>query len=123
MEGQEDKLYCPFCGSSQLTANKKGFGAGKAVTGAILTGGIGLLAGFIGSGDVKITCINCGCQWKPGQLKTTPLSEYEKRGYYNLLKTKEEEKRKAEEPMSTGTKIALSLCAVIWMLITMAMCK
>lgn len=38
MEEQEDKLYCPNCGSSQLTANKKGFGAGKAVTGAILTG-------------------------------------------------------------------------------------
>ena len=46
MEEQEDKLYCPNCGSSQLTANKKGFGAGKAVTGAILTGGIGLLAGL-----------------------------------------------------------------------------
>lgn len=29
MEDKEDKLYCPFCGSSQLTANKKGFRAGK----------------------------------------------------------------------------------------------
>lgn len=53
---EEDKLYCPHCGSSQLVANKKGFGAGKAVTGALLTGGIGLLAGFIGSGKVK----DCG---------------------------------------------------------------
>lgn len=43
---EEDKLYCPKCGSSQLVANKKGFGAGKALTGAVLTGGIGLLAGY-----------------------------------------------------------------------------
>ena len=39
---EEDKLYCPKCGSTQLVANKKGFGAGKALTGAILTGGIGV---------------------------------------------------------------------------------
>ena len=74
---EEDKLYCPHCGSSQLVANKKGFGAGKAVTGALLTGGIGLLAGFIGSGDVKVTCLKCGQQWSPGQLRTTPLSQKE----------------------------------------------
>ena len=43
MEDKEDKLYCPFCGSSQLTANKKGFRAGKAVAGAVLTGGVGLI--------------------------------------------------------------------------------
>lgn len=70
---EEDKLYCPHCGSSQLVANKKGFGAGKAVTGALLTGGIGLLAGFIGSGKVKVTCLRCGSKWEPGQLRTTPL--------------------------------------------------
>ncbi len=70
---EEDKLYCPHCGSSQLVANKKGFGAGKAVTGALLTGGIGLLAGFIGSGKVKVTCLKCGSKWEPGQLRTTPL--------------------------------------------------
>ena len=123
MEEQEDKLYCPFCGSSQLTANKKGFGAGKAVAGAVLTGGVGLLAGFIGSGNVKITCLNCGCQWKPGQLKTTPLSEYEKRGYYNNLRIKEEERRKAEEPMITSSKVILVVSVIIWILLMMAMCK
>lgn len=70
---EEDKLYCPHCGSSQLVANKKGFGAGKALTGTLLTGGIGLLAGFIGSGKVKVTCLKCGSKWEPGQLRTTPL--------------------------------------------------
>ena len=74
MKEQSDKLYCPYCGSSQLSANKKGFGAGKALTGAVLTGGIGLLAGFIGSGNVKITCLKCGKVLKPGELTTTPLS-------------------------------------------------
>lgn len=123
MEEQEDKLYCPYCGSSQLTANKKGFGAGKAVAGAVLTGGVGLLAGFIGSGDVKITCLNCGCQWKPGQLKTIPLSEYDKRGYYEREQIKEEEKRKAEEPMSIGTKILFWISGIIFFLIFLAMCK
>lgn len=72
---ENDKLYCPKCGSSQLVANKKGFGAGKALTGAVLTGGIGLLAGFIGSGNVKVTCLKCGSQWAPGALRTTPLPE------------------------------------------------
>lgn len=69
----DDKLYCPRCGSSQLTANKKGFGAGKALTGAVLTGGIGLLAGFIGSGKVKVTCLKCGRTFDAGELRTTPL--------------------------------------------------
>lgn len=67
-----DKLYCPKCGSTQLVANKKGFGAGKALTGAVLTGGVGLLAGFIGSGNIRVTCLKCGSVWAPGQLRTTP---------------------------------------------------
>ena len=77
MEDKEDKLYCPHCGSSQLVANKKGFGAGKALTGAVLTGGVGLLAGFIGSGKVKVTCLKCGCTWKPGELLTEPYKGQE----------------------------------------------
>ena len=123
MEEQEDKLYCPFCGSSQLTANKKGFGAGKAVAGAALTGGIGLLAGFIGSGNVKVTCLKCGCEWKPGQLKTTPLEEAEKRGYYEFLKRKEEEKKKQEEPMSTGATIGCVVVLFLVFVIMMLTCK
>lgn len=77
MEQQDDKLYCPKCGSSQLVANKKGFGAGKALAGAVITGGVGLLAGFIGSGKVKITCLKCGSKWKLGELRTTPLENKE----------------------------------------------
>lgn len=61
------EIKCPKCGSTQITANKKGFSGGKAVAGAILTGGIGLLGGFLGSSKVKITCLNCGHSWSPGK--------------------------------------------------------
>lgn len=122
-ENTNDKLYCPFCGSSQLTANKKGFGAGKAITGAVLTGGVGLLAGFIGSGNVKITYLRCGNQWKPGQLKTEPLTEQEKKGYYDSIKLKEEAKRKEEEPMNPAAKICLTITFFIFFLLVLMMCK
>ena len=60
------EIKCPKCGSTQLTANKKGFSGTKAIGGAILTGGIGLLAGTIGSNKIKITCLACGNQFNPG---------------------------------------------------------
>jgi len=58
-------INCPKCHSEQVTANKNGFSAKKAVTGAVLTGGIGLLAGFHGNNKVNITCMNCGNTWRP----------------------------------------------------------
>lgn len=70
----EDKVRCPKCNSDQITANKKGFGVGKAIGGALLTGGVGLLAGTIGSGKIIITCLNCGHRFKPGQGKKPDLT-------------------------------------------------
>lgn len=63
----DDPITCPKCGSAQLTANKKGFGLGKAVVGGVLISAPGLLAGFIGSGKIKITCLKCGYAWKAGK--------------------------------------------------------
>lgn len=60
-------VCCPKCKSTQLNANKKGFGIGKAIVGGVLTGGVGILGGFIGSGKVIITCLKCGYQWKAGK--------------------------------------------------------
>lgn len=57
--------HCPKCGSTSITAAKKGFGVGKALAGAVVTGGVGLLAGFIGSGKVELICMNCGHKWTP----------------------------------------------------------
>ena len=61
---QNGVACCPKCGSTSLSANKKGFGIGKAVVGAALTGGIGLVAGNIGAKKVWVTCLNCGHRWK-----------------------------------------------------------
>ncbi len=60
------QLKCPKCRSINLASNKKGFGLGEAVTGAVLLGGVGLAAGFIGSGKVIVTCLSCGHSWKAG---------------------------------------------------------
>lgn len=62
----ENQVKCPRCQSTQVSANKKGFSGTKAVTGAVLTGGLGLLAGTIGGNKIKITCLKCGYAFSPG---------------------------------------------------------
>lgn len=62
-----DEIKCPRCGSTQITANKKGFGIGKAAVGAIIAGPIGLAGGFLSSNKIVITCLNCGHKWRPGR--------------------------------------------------------
>lgn len=65
---EANQVHCPKCGSTQITANKKGFGLGKAVVGTVLTGGLwGAGAGFMGSNKVILTCLKCGKQWKAGK--------------------------------------------------------
>ncbi len=76
-----NEVSCPKCSSTSLSANKKGFSGKKAVAGAILTGGIGLLAGTIGSNKVKITCLNCGHEFSPGdrrQISQARVMQYNK---------------------------------------------
>ena len=73
-----ENIKCPKCGSEQISVNKKGFSGKNAVAGAVLTGGIGLLAGTIGSNKVMITCLNCGNVFKPGDRKTSPSASYYK---------------------------------------------
>jgi len=60
-------IQCPKCKSTQITVDRKGFSGKKAVAGAILTGGIGLLAGTIGSNKIIITCLSCGHRFRPGE--------------------------------------------------------
>lgn len=55
---------CPKCGSTSLSANKKGFGVGRAAVGVFTVGVLGAAAGGIGSGKVVVTCLNCGHRWK-----------------------------------------------------------
>lgn len=59
----DNVAHCPKCGSVSLSAHKKGFGIGKAVAGATIAGGIGLVAGNLGAKKVRVTCLNCGKQF------------------------------------------------------------
>lgn len=72
---EDFSIGCPKCSSTQITANKKGFSGGKAVTGALLTGGVGLLAGLHGKDKVVITCLACGHNFKPGEGKKIKTEE------------------------------------------------
>lgn len=65
---REGVAYCPKCHSTSLSAHKKGFGLGKAAVGALLTSSPwGLIAGGLGSGKVKVTCLKCGHQFWAGK--------------------------------------------------------
>lgn len=65
----EEYLCCPRCNSRELHAEHKGFSGGKALVGAVTVGGLGLLAGTIGSRDTQITCLKCGNRFKAGEAK------------------------------------------------------
>lgn len=65
-EYDTSSIRCPKCRSTQMTAQKQGFGLGKAAVGGVLAGGIGLLGGFIRSRKVYLTCLKCGHKFKPG---------------------------------------------------------
>lgn len=43
--------FCPKCGCTSLSANKKGYS---------------MVTGTIGSKDVYVTCLKCGHRWKAG---------------------------------------------------------
>lgn len=64
---EKEYLSCPKCHSKELHAEHQGFSGGKALTGALLVGGIGILAGTIGNKEVRITCLKCGHHFKAGE--------------------------------------------------------
>ncbi|NLC41721.1 MAG: helix-turn-helix domain-containing protein [Erysipelothrix sp.] len=63
-EQYKSMAKCPRCGSTSLSGNKKGYGIGKGVLGAVVAGPLGLMAGNIGARKVKITCMSCGHRFK-----------------------------------------------------------
>lgn len=50
---KKDLPKCPKCGSSNITEGTRGFS---------------LTTGFIGSGNFRYVCKNCGNKWKPGSV-------------------------------------------------------
>ncbi len=103
---EHDQIHCPRCNSVQLTANQKGFSGGKAVAGVLLTGGIGLLAGTIGSKKVTITCLSCGKQFKPGEGKPATTSQPK-------LIWDEQQKKHVVNPKYSGSVQTVSLAGFL----------
>lgn len=98
------EISCTKCGSHDLHAGKKGFSGKKAVAGAVLTGGVGLLAGTIGSNNVLITCLACGHTFRPGdQLKQALPKKEPSRAAY------------------VAVKYVIGACGFIFMLIAIAL--
>jgi tellurium resistance protein TerD len=96
MEQIKEVIRCPKCNSEMIETNQKGFGAGKALVGAVATSGIGLLAGFIGSKKIIATCLACGKKFDPkeGYLKIRiNNNDVEEVLSYNQIKESDEQKR------------------------------
>lgn len=80
------EIRCPYCGSDQLYTDKKGYSLKKGITGMLLTGGVGLLAGLFGSNKVIITCLSCGKKFNPGDATSKSVAQkvienYEPKSY------------------------------------------
>jgi hypothetical protein len=50
-----EQVQCPKCGSTQISANKKGFQLSRAAGAAYLFGPLEIVAGFVGSNAVIVT--------------------------------------------------------------------
>lgn len=59
-------VSCPRCSSRKISVvnEKKAFDAKKAIIGGVLTGGIGLAAGFLGKKVDFYLCNQCGHKWE-----------------------------------------------------------
>lgn len=73
----DEPIRCPKCNSTQIYVDKRGFKAGRAIAGGLLTGNIlvAAAAGGIGHDKIELTCLKCGCKFKIGEGgKITPHS-------------------------------------------------
>lgn len=61
---EDEAPSCSKCGSKHITAQKQGFGIGKAVVGVVALGPIGTLAGGINKNKIELTCLKCGNKFK-----------------------------------------------------------
>lgn len=86
-DSNEEYLCCPKCHSRELHAEQKGFSGGKALVGAVVGGGLGLLAGTIGSKDVQITCLKCGEKFKAGEAYIQKKDQSDDDILLNIIRT------------------------------------
>lgn len=106
-------MNCPKCGSADIMSQKAGYGVGKAVTGLALTGGIGLLGGFIGSNKINTHCLKCGHKWNQVSLEKKKLNDRnkvkEKRSKERLAARKKSESAGSQESNDAAQKFQRSL--------------
>lgn len=57
-------VRCPKCFSKNVKTYEVGYSAMKGLIGGVLTGGVGLIAGFHGRHKMKAKCMKCGYEWK-----------------------------------------------------------
>lgn len=114
----EDEIRCPYCNSNQIVANKKGFSGKQAVAGAVLTGGIGLLAGTIGSNKIKIDCLACGRNFTP-QKRLEILSEKSAQKIKMIRDSRLSNKELADKELKDNLKIGIVIIAFIAALVIM----
>lgn len=80
-----EHLMCPRCGSTNIRTGEKGFGLGKAAIGGLILGPIGLLGGFLGKNQLKLTCLSCGRAWSPNQTDYVEWANQQKRRAQELF--------------------------------------
>ena len=92
-----NQVCCPKCGSSSISANKRGYNVAKGVGGLLIPGGV--LWGLHGSNKIIITCLNCGHKWSP-----TPIQ------------TEHEEASPAKKKFATGCAVIIVIGFVVLMI-------
>ena len=80
-----DDIRCTRCGSTNVRTGQKGFGLGKAAVGGLILGPVGLLGGFIGKNQLKLTCNQCGHSWSPNQTDYAQWANDQKRKAQDLF--------------------------------------
>lgn len=108
-------VSCPKCGSSQLTANKRGYSVSKGLKGLLIPGGV--LWGFHGSRKIDITCLACGHKFKPGEglaIKTNASNDIIKQSNFN-----KSDQMTLSQSVIYLLKVFGVIAIVIWLIVQM----
>lgn len=101
------EIKCPKCGSNQISANKRGYS---------------FWTGFIGSGKIIITCLNCGNTFRPGDqlsdqekidLKKRKLEDLKKEASDNREEAIKANEKFAEQPIAARLIVAIIVVVLI----------